>query len=385
MIIMTNSTNLLSRNQGAKLSLSDQLREALLRDFVQGKWSVGKRIATEQELCKKYSISRITVRRAMEQLERSGVIRRIQGRGTFLLQKPEVARKDPPASSTGRKAGTLLFLVPTARTNPYINTFMEALRSICEDKGIGSAMCSSGTSFDAERRALSELDHETYFGACIMPHWGHENAECYFELKRSGFPFVLIDLYFKELLTDRVGYDDEQIGYEQTRHVIGAGHKDIAFMRSLPCSAIEDRLAGYRRALSEANLPYYESLVQGVDVRREADTMQNGSNITEELMRKPRKPSAIILESDMAAAGAVLALRQMNCRVPQDVAVVGAGDFYTNGEAVMPLTTVRLPVTEVVRKGVEVVLQRIEQPDLPLQEIRLPGELVVRESSKPGG
>ena len=66
------------------LSLYYQLREKLLHKLRNGEWKNGQKIPSEAELCALYKISRITVRKAIEELVRDGYLVRFQGKGTFV-------------------------------------------------------------------------------------------------------------------------------------------------------------------------------------------------------------------------------------------------------------------------------------------------------------
>ena len=74
--------SLIRRN--SPIPLYYQLKDILTDKIVKGEWSVGDRIPPEAELCKQYEVSRITVRQALEELRREGLIVRKQGKGTFV-------------------------------------------------------------------------------------------------------------------------------------------------------------------------------------------------------------------------------------------------------------------------------------------------------------
>ena len=74
--------------RGAPVPLYHQLKASLLRDIEAGRWRPGDRIPTEDELIKRFHVSKITVRQALSDLAQSGYIRREQGRGTFVQGPP---------------------------------------------------------------------------------------------------------------------------------------------------------------------------------------------------------------------------------------------------------------------------------------------------------
>lgn len=80
----------ISRN--VPISLYYQLKEELMKKIVSKQWLPGEKIPSEKELCRLYGVSRITVRKALDELERSGQLMRRQGKGTFVTNISMVQR-----------------------------------------------------------------------------------------------------------------------------------------------------------------------------------------------------------------------------------------------------------------------------------------------------
>jgi DNA-binding LacI/PurR family transcriptional regulator len=98
-----------------------------------------------------------------------------------------------------------------------------------------------------------------------------------------------------------------------------------------------------------------------------------------DLLALAEPPTAVFAGSDSQALGVLEAARQARRRVPEDLAVVGYNDIEV--ATYLGLTTVRVPMRELGRRGVEVLLRAIEQPEAPPEQVRLRAELVVRRSS----
>ena len=110
-------------------------------------------------------------------------------------------------------------------------------------------------------------------------------------------------------------------------------------------------------------------------------TPEAGAEALRELMALPEPPTAVFAGSDSQALGILEAARQTGRRVPEDVSVVGYNDIEV--AAFLGLTTIHIPMRELGRYGVELLLEAIDNPDAPPAQIRLPAELVVRRSSGP--
>lgn len=162
-----------------------------------------------------------------------------------------------------------------------------------------------------------------------------------------------------------------------TRHLIALGHRRIGFITSsLDVRTCNDRLAGYRHALEEADIPFDPALVA------EAPFVPGGGCLAmEALLRLSPRPTAIIAISNSVAQEAMRALADHGLRVPQDVAVVGFDDTWLSLISAPPLTSVRQPLFEMGMQSVEMLLARIARRDQPVQRIICPVTLVAREST----
>jgi Transcriptional regulators len=157
-----------------------------------------------------------------------------------------------------------------------------------------------------------------------------------------------------------VDVDNEGGMYAATRHLIELGHRRIAHLAgstspALPEAGARERLAGYRRALEEAGLPFDPALVpEGYYVE------SSGLERTQRLLDAPGPlPTAFCCANDAIAVGCLEALRARGLRVPEDVSVTGFDGVLTSQVLTPPLTTVRQPLPELGRRAVELLLHQI--------------------------
>lgn len=94
---------------------------------------------------------------------------------------------------------------------------------------------------------------------------------------------------------------------------------------------------------------------------------------------------ALVAANDLLAIGAIRAVRELGLSVPEDVAVTGMDDTEIGRVFQPSLTSVSLGSTERGRAAAEIMLQLADDPDRAVQQIAVGPELVVRESSNPGG
>lgn len=147
---------------------------------------------------------------------------------------------------------------------------------------------------------------------------------------------------------------------------------------------MRSRLHGYEDALRAAGIE------PGEDLAVEGDwTPGTAAAATRLLLQRDQEMTAIFVHSDTMAIGVLSALAAAGLRVPQDVAVVGCDDMPFAEYLMPPLSSLRVPFAETGEQAVELLLHSIAGETPPEAPVRLPVELIVREScggrAQPGG
>jgi LacI family transcriptional regulator len=280
--------------------------------------------------------------------------------------------------------------------NPF---FYGVLRGISDTaRGHGFDVLLANTDEDAfqERMAVTALLERRVEGLILCPVESGDQAQLR-SFVESRIPVVLIDRPAPGLRVDTVGLDNRRAGHEATSHLIGLGHRRIGIVtggapgtekalrernlsgiEKLPLTTLGLRAAGYRDALVEAGLgPRPEYLTAGGFHRDDATAS------VRELMALPEPPTAIVAFDSILALGAILGLRSLGLRCPDDVSLVGFDDAEW-AEVVAPsLSVVRQPVHAIGAKSAELLLRRIGDRDRRPSHHRLRGTLVLRGSTAP--
>ncbi len=159
--------------------------------------------------------------------------------------------------------------------------------------------------------------------------------------------------------------------------LVELGHRDIAFLAG-PTSlyVARERLAGYRQGLEEAGLPFDERLV----VRTTFDH-EGGAQAVDTLLAGERPFTAICAANDLLALGALQRLASLGVDVPGAVSVAGFDDVRIASMSAPSLSTVRLPLNELGRRGFEYALDVLA--DREPSTVHLPTEVVLRDSTSP--
>jgi LacI family transcriptional regulator len=250
--------------------------------------------------------------------------------------------------------------------------------------------------------------HYFYFTACH--DWKRELIEKYprmlVERAVDGFlllntradqisvpvPVVAISAHSAAKDVTNIVLDHHQAVEQALTHLYALGHRRIAFMRgprAIPDSKF--RWESIQQVAGEMGIKIDPALVIGID--SDGGSMKTGYHPMapeigykpmHALLKKTHDFTAIFCFNDIAAIGAIRALKDAGLSVPGDVSVVGFDDIQSAAYATPSLTTVRQPLTEMGKRGAQVLLERIANREkaFPAEIVMMP-ELVVRESTGP--
>lgn len=196
------------------------------------------------------------------------------------------------------------------------------------------------------------------------------------QLEADQFPFVLVGRH-PERQISFVDADNRAAARLAVEHLLDHGYRTIGMIAGTPnMIASIDRQAGYVSALAEAGIEADPDLLVHGDFMR-----RGGYRAMQELLARPGGvPRAVFVASDTMASGALQALRDAGCRVPEDVAVMGFDGLEQTTVSLPILSTVVQPTAEMGREAARVLLDLIEAPEhAPVQRF-LPTELLLRRS-----
>lgn len=166
------------------------------------------------------------------------------------------------------------------------------------------------------------------------------------------------------------------------RHLHQLGHRHIAFMRGQPFSSDSDtRWRSIVAVARELNIEIRPELT--IQLEKDLTSPELGYPVVQKLLQSKRRFTALISFNDIAAIGAIRALRDANLLVPDDVSVVGFDDIKAAAYHNPSLTTIRQPLHDMGQSAARILLQRIQGfKDYP-KECAVPPELIIRESTAP--
>lgn len=350
-----------------------QILEKLQDDIASGRYKPGKRLPSEAELVRRFGASRMTVFRAMHELQSLGLVTRRVGSGTFV------------SSSTNNSSHVFGLLIPelgqTEIFEAICKGMMEAQEAMHHSLLWGNAVSPDE---DKERAAEQLCEHyitQKVSGVFFAPvefsaNRFQANHRIVAAFDRARIPVVLLDRdlepYPQRSKYDLVGIDNRRTGYLATEHLIKAGAKRIAFLaRPNSAPTVDARIAGYREALLSQKESSKRDLVSIGDA--------NDPKFIKSILKKNR-PDAFVCANDLTAGTLMHTLISLDQRIPEDVRILGIDDVKYARLLPVPLTTLHQPCRDIGRMAMAVMLDRIANPDLPPRDVLLRCEVVVRKS-----
>jgi DNA-binding LacI/PurR family transcriptional regulator len=196
-------------------------------------------------------------------------------------------------------------------------------------------------------------------------------------LHQQGFPVMLMG-QLPECDIPYVDVDAVTGAKIATQHLIELGHTRIAMITNAPLeyTSAQQRLEGYRQALSEAGIEADDTLVGAGNY-----TPASGYNAMIALLTLPLQPTAVFIASDVVAMGAIQAVKRAGLVIPDDLAMVGFDDIPLAEYYDPALTTIRLPAYGLGWAAGERLSRLVRGDTLDQAGTLLDTELIVRESS----
>ncbi|MBI5965855.1 MAG: LacI family DNA-binding transcriptional regulator [Chloroflexi bacterium] len=197
-------------------------------------------------------------------------------------------------------------------------------------------------------------------------------------LSNNGMETVLIEYSHPQL--NSILIDDEHGGRLVAEHLLGKGHKTFAFLGDIEpperfsIHPVKSRLTGFKQVLHDAGYSLPKAYIRSCPYMQE-----ESRQAALELLSLPKPPTAIFAASDMQALSVMKVARQLNVRIPQDLAVVGFDDIDVADH--VDLTTIRQHLDESGRLAAEILLNRVADPSRPPQQINLPLTLIERQTT----
>jgi len=274
-----------------------------------------------------------------------------------------------------QRTGTLAVIVPDV-ANPFFTAIVRAAEEVARRADYQVILCDTRSDLSVERDVIEELISHRVEGMVIAPV-SDRSATPLMRLAEFGVPFVLIDRTVPGVDCDVVLGDSSGGARQLVEHLTSLGHRRIGFIvESDDVSTARDRRRGYEAALGAAGIALDPALV----VNASADPSGGLAGMTR-LLELQERPTAVFTVNNLAAVGAIEAVRAAGLEVPDDVALVCFDDIEYASRLYPFLTAMEQPAQTFGTLGAQLLLERIEgRGPKRRHEVVLPGEFIIRKS-----
>jgi len=351
--------------------LYQQVADSIRSEISSGKMAAGEQLRSHRELAKRFEVSLITIKRALNDLIREGVLYSRAGKGTFVQD----------TAGTKLSLGTkTIGLVLRDLKSPFFSLIVHSIEAYASQQGFNLLLSNSSQGIEQEENLIRHF-YDIGVNGIIIASMSHKYTASHFlrEIVEKNYPCIVVsyiedpDVYF-------VGTDHERGGYLATRHLLSVGHRTIGYVDGELGNVVgELRKAGYLKALQEQNCSVPDGFLFRLAERGEEHDFASGYEVGKQFAGSSGRPGAMFIYNDLAALGFEQAILDAGQRVPEDVAIVGFDGIERGQYAKVPLTTVQQPFEQIGALAVENLIKKIDGQLVPFKTVLEPS-LIVRKS-----
>ena len=284
------------------------------------------------------------------------------------------------------KTGNIGIVLPkiTALFFPHV---LEGAEAAAKKLGFKITYCSSGYDIATEREYMEVLKATCVDGIILDSCCDGENEPGYIKylasLDYSGkkIPVVSLERALAPGLINSVAIDERLHSCRAVQHLTGSGRKRIIYISGpKQLSMISNQFEGYMDALTGAGIEFDPGLVFAGDY-----TPLSGFNSINKALDDGVGFDAVFAANDQTAVGAVMALKNRGCKIPEDVAVVGFDNIFVSALTEPSITTVDVPKYAMGYAAMELLDKHLGDPAHKPEDIVLDCDLIIRRSSDQEG
>jgi DNA-binding LacI/PurR family transcriptional regulator len=269
-------------------------------------------------------------------------------------------------------------------TDPFFAGAIEALSIEAKERGYAVVLGHARAAAD-EALALTAVLEARQCDAIVLLGDFQEQPRLVEDLRTSHVPVVA--LWHGATQPGNgfatVSVDNRAGARTALEHLTSLGHRRIAFVGAGSLGDIRERRAAYEEYLNELGLVQPDGYI-----RKVPNGIAGGEMALNDLLDLPQPPTAILAATDILAAGSLHAAYERGVSVPDDLSIVGFDDIPMAAAMVPSLTTVKMPIAEIVAAGADLAIgdgaNSANGAPVPPRLVFQP-QLIVRRSTGPVG
>ena len=298
-----------------------------------------------------------------------------------VLRRIKELNYQPSLHAQGLVSGQsfMVGLIVPDLVHAFFSEVAKNLAAVVRKKGFGLVISSSNDDPQLEQDEISLMVRRRIDVLIVASC--QENAESLRAVDKE-VPLILLDRKFSDFETNFVGTDDVLVGKMATEHLIQMGYRRIAHIGGRKTSTSLGRMLGYRNALARHQITVPASYV--IHRKRSDESGDTtGRQAMEKMLKLKPRPDAVFCFNDPAAIGAMNAIISAVLRIPEDVALIGAGNIRYAESFRVPLSTIDVSSSALGEFAGNLALRLAEEKNLRKPKtIVVPPKLIVRDSTR---
>lgn len=325
---------------------------------------VDGRIPSENELSRKYKISRMSARQAITNLVGRDLLYRVAGKGTFV------------AASKKRVKSSIIGLLLNNVANPFFAQLTKTIQKKALESGYDVIYYANNNLIE-ESKAIDLLIKRSVAGVVLVPAQDDGEANLVDKIGLEKIPFVYLNRILKKPETDYVIANNFDGVTQAMEYLFSLGHRHIGFVAAHPyTSAVSERMDGYNLYMQRRNLSEFAS-VQISSFPNDTGGYDAGKTI----LASRRRPTAIFCANDITAIGVMKSAQELKINIPEELSIVGYDDIELAGHLAPALTTISQPLAAMAEEAIDMLIKKIgAESDGDQKHVVLPAKLIIRES-----
>jgi len=313
--------------------LYQKLYNSLYDKIVSGEYSDGEKLPTEKELAAQFNVSNITSKKALEMLADKGLIKRVPGRGSFVIKSTD----DKANAQKGGLRSPIIGVVLSDFSESYGTNLLSGIEEEASKNNYFIVPKRSYGNQELENDAIDSLVDMGVDGIIVMPvHGEHYNPKI-LQLIIDGYPLVLMDCDLKGIPAAFVGTDNVDAAKMAADYLLGLGHRKISFISTNPndTTAIEDRIQGFIISHAEHGVKVDETMWE-TNLVSTLPGMDSDNNIEADcdkiknlILNNPDITCVFVTEYNLALL-VMRVLKSLNKAVPEDISILCFDGPYNN-------------------------------------------------------
>ncbi len=332
---------------------------------------------TIKDLAKELNVSCSTVSRALKDFP--GISEKTKKAAVELAAKYNYRPNSIALSLRNQKTNIIGVIIPEI-VHFFFSTVISGIEDEAMSEGYNIMVCQSTDSFEREADSLDNLVSARVDGLLVSVSKETTDLDHLAKVVSDGTPLVFFDRLIQGMDVSSVTVDDYKGAFEATEHLVHQGCKSILHLagpKNLELS--KNRLNGYKDALAANGIEYDDRLV----IETSLGTREESIDHINLLFDQGTLIDGIFACNDMAALGAMEAVKKHGLSVPDDVGIVGFSNWQFSSLVEPALSSVFQPGYEMGREATKLIIKEIESSnsEIEKEQVVLDTGLVVRGSS----